>query len=56
MKYLIGALAVFASFILINRYLPSAWKHGFTIQGYFVSGALCLMIGVCVIAYRLKGK
>lgn len=56
MKYLLGILALVGTFILINRYLPSAWKHGFTIQGYFVSAALCLMLGVCVIAYRLKGK
>ncbi len=56
MKYLIGGLAVFASFILLARYLPSAFKHGFTLQGHFISAAVCAMIGVAIVAYRLKGK
>lgn len=55
-KLLVLVCAAVGAWFLLGKYLPQAWEHGFTLQGYFVSAAVIVTLIVVCIAYRLKSK
>lgn len=51
-KILIMVLAAVGTLFLINAYMHTLWNSGV----FGVPWAVFLLLGVCYLAYRLKGK
>lgn len=55
-KLMLVILSVIGAMFVMTHYVPSSWAHGFHVNGKFVPIGACILAGIAILGFRLKGK